>query len=129
MKIRVVSKTDCPFCKMAKAWLEEHGFAYTEELMDNEEERLAFYQSLTNGVNEIVGQSDKVRRVNSVPQIFIDDKRIGGYDELMAMSTTLLKKRTGGLLKFSETYKPFHYPWDLLKLQLDMRRFTGLRTN
>ena len=111
MKIRIVSKTDCPFCKMAKVWLEEHGFPYTEELMDNEEERLAFYQSLTNGVNEIVGQSDKVRRVNSVPQIFIDDKRIGGYDELMAMSTTLLKKRTGGLLKFSETYKPFHYPW------------------
>ena len=111
MEIRVVSKTDCPFCKMAKVWLEEHGFPYTEELMDNEEERLAFYQSLTNGVNEIVGQSDKVRRVNSVPQIFIDDKRIGGYDELMAMSTTLLKKRTGGLLKFSETYKPFHYPW------------------
>ena len=111
MKIRVVSKTDCPFCKMAKVWLEDHGFPYTEELMDNEEERLAFYQSLTNGVNEIVGQSDKVRRVNSVPQIFIDDKRIGGYDELMAMSTTLLKKRTGGLLKFSETYKPFHYPW------------------
>ena len=111
MKIRVVSKTDCPFCKMAKVWLEEHGFPYTEESMDNEEERLAFYQSLTNGVNEIVGQSDKVRRVNSVPQIFIDDKRIGGYDELMAMSTTLLKKRTGGLLKFSETYKPFHYPW------------------
>ena len=111
MEIRVVSKTDCPFCKMAKTWLEEHGFAYTEELMDNEEERLAFYQSLTNGVNEIVGQSDKVRRVNSVPQIFIDGKRIGGYDELMAMSTTLLKKRTGGLLKFSETYKPSHYPW------------------
>ena len=111
MEIRVVSKTDCPFCKMAKVWLEEHGFPYTEELMDNEEERLAFYQSLTNGVNEIVGQSDKVRRVNSVPQIFIDGKRIGGYDELMAMSTTLLKKRTGGLLKFSETYKPFHYPW------------------
>jgi len=111
MEIKVVSKTDCPFCKMAKVWLEEHGFPYTEELMDNEEERLAFYQSLTNGVNEIVGQSDKVRRVNSVPQIFIDGKRIGGYDELMAMSTTLLKKRTGGLLKFSETYKPFHYPW------------------
>ena len=55
--------------------------------MDNEEERLAFYQSLTNGVGEIVGKSDTVRRVNSVPQIFIDGKRIGGYDELMAMSS------------------------------------------
>ena len=111
MEIKVVSKTDCPFCKMAKTWLEEHGFQFEEQLMDNEEERLAFYQSLNNGVGEIVGQSDQVRRVNSVPQIFIDGKRIGGYDELMKMSTTLLKKRTGGLLKFSETYKPFHYPW------------------
>ena len=111
MEIKVVSKTDCPFCKMAKTWLEEHGFQFEEQLMDNEEERLAFYQSLNSGVGEIVGKSDQVRRVNSVPQIFIDGKCIGGYDELMKMSTTLLKKRTGGLLKFSETYKPFHYPW------------------
>ena len=112
MNIRVVSKSDCPFCKMAKTWFEDHGFPYEEQLMDNEEERLAFYQSLTNGVGEIVGQSDTVRRVNSVPQIFIDDKRIGGYDELMKMAPELLKKRSsGGLMKFSETYKPFHYPW------------------
>ena len=75
MEIKVVSKTDCPFCKMAKTWLEEHGFQFEEQLMDNEEERLAFYQSLNNGVGEIVGKSDQVRRVNSVPQIFIDGKR------------------------------------------------------
>ena len=112
MEIRVVSKSDCPFCKMAKTWFEDHGFPYEENLMDNEEERLAFYQSLTNGVNEIVGKSDRVRRVNSVPQIYIDGKRIGGYDELMKMAPELLKKRSsGGLMKFSETYKPFHYPW------------------
>ena len=112
MNIRVVSKSDCPFCKMAKTWFEDHGFPYEEQLMDNEEERLAFYQSLTNGVGEIVGQSDTVRRVNSVPQIFVDGKRIGGYDELMKMAPELLKKRSsGGLMKFSETYKPFHYPW------------------
>jgi glutaredoxin len=36
------------------------------------------------------------RRVNSVPQIFIDGKRIGGYDELMKMGDDLLKKRSGG---------------------------------
>jgi glutaredoxin 3 len=50
--------------------------------------------------------------VNSVPQIFIDGKRIGGYDELMKMGDDLLKKRSGGgLMQFSQTYKPFHYPW------------------
>ena len=94
MNIRVVSKSDCPFVKMTKTWFEDHGFPYEEQLMDNEEERLAFYQSLTNGVGEIVGQSDTVRRVNSVPQIFIDDKkRIGGYDELMKMDSRTVEEK------------------------------------
>ena len=110
MNIRVVTKSDCPFCSMAKGWLKEHAFEYEEELIDNEEERLAFYQTI-NGATEVVGEMN-TRRINSVPQIFIDDKRIGGYDELMKMSDELLKKRSGGgLMQFSQTYKPFHYPW------------------
>jgi len=95
---------------MAKNWLKEHAFDYDEDLIDNEEDRLAFYQKI-NGATEEVGVLN-TRRVNSVPQIFIDDKRIGGYDALMKISDDLLKKRSGGgLLHFSETYKPFHYPW------------------
>ena len=109
--IRIVTKTDCPFCTMAKSWFTEHGFEYAEELMDNEEERLAFYQSI-NGIKETVGQNTAVRRVNSVPQIFIDGEHIGGYDDLMKKADDLLRKRSGGgLLEFSKTYKPFHYPW------------------
>jgi glutaredoxin 3 len=95
---------------MAKNWLKEHAFDYDEDLIDNEEDRLAFYQTI-NGATEEVGVLN-TRRVNSVPQIFIDDKRIGGYDALMKVSDDLLKKRSGGgLLQFSQTYKPFHYPW------------------
>jgi glutaredoxin 3 len=110
MNIRVVTKSDCPFCHMAKNWLKEHAFDYDEDLIDNEEDRLAFYQKI-NGATEEVGVLN-TRRVNSVPQIFIDDKRIGGYDALMKVSDDLLKKRSGGgLLQFSQTYKPFHYPW------------------
>jgi glutaredoxin 3 len=108
--IRLVTKTDCPFCSMAKHWLKEHSFEYTEDLIDNEEERLAFYQTI-NGATEVVGELN-TRRVNSVPQIFIDDKHIGGYEDLMKVGDDLLKKRSGGgLMQFSETYKPFHYPW------------------
>ena len=111
MDIKVITKSDCPFCGMAKKWLSEHGFTYTEELMDNEEERLAFYQSI-NGITETVGQDATVRRVNSVPQIFVDGTRIGSYDDLMKHGAELLRKKGGGgLLKFSETYKPFHYAW------------------
>ena len=92
MEIRVVTKSDCPFCDMAKKWFDENGFEYTAEVIDNEEERLAFYQSI-NGINEIVGKPNDVRRVNSVPQIFVDDERIGGYDQLMQYAETLFKKR------------------------------------
>lgn len=110
MDIRVVTKSDCPFCHMAKNWFKEHAFEYDEKLIDNEEERLAFYQTI-NGATEVVGEMNS-RRINSVPQIFIDEKRIGGYDDLMKMSDDLLKKRSGGgLMQFSQTYKPFHYPW------------------
>ena len=110
MNIRIVTKKDCPFCVMAKNWFKEHGFEYEEQLMEKEEERLAFYQTL-NDMEETIGKNARTRRINSVPQIFIDDERIGGYDNLMKLSDSLLKKRSGGLLNFSETYKPFHYPW------------------
>ena len=68
---------------MAKSWFKEHAFEYEEDLIDNEEERLAFYQTI-NGATEVVGEKP-FRRVNSVPQIFIDDKHIGGYDEVRAL--------------------------------------------
>ncbi len=111
MEIKVYTKSACPFCDMTKKWFDENGFEYETILMDNEEERLAFYQSI-NGIKENIGNPPDVRRVNSVPQIFVDGDRIGGYDDLMKYAETLFKKRgSGSLLKFSETYKPFHYPW------------------
>jgi ribonucleoside-diphosphate reductase beta chain len=53
----------------------------------------------------------KVPGARSVPQIYIDDKLIGTYDDLMKISDSLIKKTSGGLMEFSETYKPFYYPW------------------
>ena len=97
MKVEIYSKSDCPFCEKAKHWFKSHGYEYTEIKMDNEEERLAFYQRVPNA--------------RSVPQIFIDDKLIGTYDDFMKVSENFVKKKGGGLMVFSETYKPFHYPW------------------
>lgn len=110
MHVRIVSKTDCPFCVMTKNWLKEHGFEFEEQKMDNEEERLAFYQTL-NDIEETIGKNAETRRINSVPQIFIDGERIGGYDQLMKMADSLLMKRAGGLMEWSKTFKPFQYPW------------------
>ena len=79
--------------------------------MDKEEDRLAFYQSL-NDLEETIGKNNaSQKRINSVPQIFVDDERIGGYDQLMKLSDNILLKRAGGLMQFSKTYKPFQYPW------------------
>ena len=96
MDVLIYSKSHCPFCEKAKAWFTLHGIGFTEIKLDDEEQRLAFYQ--------------KIPGARSVPQIFINDKLIGTYDNLMAVADTLIKKR-GGLMEFSETYKPFHYPW------------------
>ena len=97
MKVEIYSKSNCPFCEKAKAWFKSHGYEYTEHKLDNEEERLAFYQRVPNA--------------RSVPQIFIDDKLIGTYDQFMEVADNFVKKKGGGLMEFSETYKPFHYPW------------------
>jgi len=97
MKVEIYSKSHCPFCDKAKKWFKDHGYEYTEYKLDNEEERLAFYQ--------------KVPNARSVPQIFIDDKLIGTYDQFMEVADNFVKKKGGGLMEFSETYKPFHYPW------------------
>jgi len=96
MDVLIYTKSNCPFCEKAKAWFKQHGIEYTQITLDDEEQRLAFYQKLPNA--------------RSVPQIFIDDKHIGTYNDLMNVADSLIKKQ-GGLLEFSETYKPFHYPW------------------
>ena len=97
MKVEIYSKSNCPFCDKARQWFDSHGYEYTEHKMDEEEQRLAFYQRVPNA--------------RSVPQIFIDDKLIGSYDDFMKVAEKFVKKKGGGLMEFSETYKPFHYPW------------------
>ncbi len=97
MNVVIYSKPNCPFCTKAKNWFKTHGFTYTENVLYTEDQMLAMFQ--------------KVPGARSVPQIFIDDKLIGTYDDLMAVADTIVKKTGGGLMEFSETYKPFYYPW------------------
>ena len=97
MNVEIYSKPNCPFCTKAKNWFKTHGFTYTENVLYTEDQMLAMFQ--------------KVPGARSVPQIFIDDKLIGTYDDLMIVADTIVKKTGGGLMEFSETYKPFYYPW------------------
>lgn len=69
-KIVIYTTNTCPYCIMAKKLLDEKKLTYTEIRVDlNDEEREA-----------MITRSGK----RTVPQIFIDDVLIGGYDDLYA---------------------------------------------
>ncbi|MDE2069784.1 MAG: glutaredoxin 3 [Gammaproteobacteria bacterium] len=76
--VTVYSTRVCPYCMRAKALLQSKHIAYTEYLVDQEPARRVEMQQKSGG-----------RR--SVPQIFIGDRHVGGFDELYAL------ERRGGL--------------------------------
>ena len=108
MNVQIYTKTDCPFCVEAKQWFSQFNIDYVEHCMDNEEERLAFFQRI-NHSQEQLGM--KLPQINTVPQVFIGGERIGGYTELLKKQEHILKQRGGSLTSTSQTYKPFFYPF------------------
>ena len=82
MNIVVHTRDGCPWCDMAKDWLAENNFEFKVVEHNDVTERQAFYESCGKGVR-------------TVPQIFVDDKRIGGYSELMECKDELLISKNG----------------------------------
>lgn len=68
--VSIYTKTGCPFCVIALKWFDKHKIDYKETVLDNDHKRIEFYESIGNGVS-------------TVPQIFINNNRIGGYSELI----------------------------------------------
>jgi glutaredoxin 3 len=68
------TKTYCSYCKRARKLLERKGIDFTEVAVDHDRdsERLMVERS----------------RRHSVPQIFIDDRHIGGYTDLAALDAS-----------------------------------------
>jgi ribonucleoside-diphosphate reductase alpha subunit len=71
--IVIYSKTKCKYCKMAKEKMDEFGLTYEVVILDDDETRREFYESQSK-------QLDKV--IQSVPQIFVNDTHVGGYQDL-----------------------------------------------
>lgn len=61
----------CPYCIRARNLLEKKGIAFTEIRIDEQPERRA----------EMEQRSGRT----SVPQIFIDDFHVGGFDDMAEM--------------------------------------------
>ena len=67
--VTIYSKDYCPFCKGAKQILNTKGISFTE--VDVEFDEINRQQ--------MISRSGRV----TVPQIFIDDTHLGGYDDLV----------------------------------------------
>lgn len=70
-KIEIYTTPTCPYCDAAKSLLNEKGATFVEMTVVEGEKRAAMVQR-ANG-----------RR--TVPQIFIGDTHVGGYDDLAAL--------------------------------------------
>ncbi len=82
-KVEIYSGAMCAYCSAAKTLLKQKGLDYTEIRIDSDPARL----------QEML---DRAHR-RSVPQIFIDDHHVGGYDDLVAADRSgALAKLIGG---------------------------------
>ena len=70
MIVKIYTKTTCPYSTMAKQVLKLNGYEFTETVLDDDDQRTQFYESCGNDVN-------------TVPQIFVDGERIGGFQHLL----------------------------------------------
>ncbi len=71
MKAIVWSKDQCPFCVQAKNLLASKGIEYEE-------------RNITQGTWTKEQLLEAVPTARTLPQIFLDDKLIGGFTELRA---------------------------------------------
>ena len=71
-KVEIYTKAFCPYCSRAKALLEGKGVDFEEyDISMGGPKRQEMLQRASGG--------------STVPQIFIDDRHIGGCDDLVAM--------------------------------------------
>ncbi|RZI96377.1 MAG: glutaredoxin [Rubrivivax sp.] len=71
LKIVIYSKSACPQCDTAKSLLKARSLAFEEIKIDDEGQRMAFFEKCGPSVRQM-------------PQIFINDQRVGGVAGLQA---------------------------------------------
>lgn len=71
-KVEIYTWSYCPYCLRAKGLLDSKGVEYSEYCIDGDEDARDEMSKRANGRS-------------SLPQIFIDDRHIGGCDDLYAL--------------------------------------------
>jgi glutaredoxin 3 len=73
-KVEIYTWSRCPFCIRAKGLLDKKGVEYSEYCIDGDEDARDQMRIRANGRS-------------SLPQIFIEDRHIGGCDDLYALES------------------------------------------
>jgi glutaredoxin 3 len=73
-KVVIYTKENCPYCRMAKELFSARHVAFDEIHVDQD----------ANKLDDMIRLSHR----RTVPQIFINDQPIGGYDDLAALVKT-----------------------------------------
>lgn len=71
-KIEIYSGDYCPYCMRAKALLKQRELKFTEYNVQSQPERR-------------VEMAERAPGVRTIPQIFINDRHVGGCDDLYAL--------------------------------------------
>lgn len=71
LEIRIYTANLCPYCTMAKRLLDKKGASYSEINVDSQP-----------GLRQKLAEETRRR---TVPQIFIGDLHVGGFDDLYAL--------------------------------------------
>jgi len=96
-RIEIYSLEWCPYCQKAKNYFKSKGYSYREYDIGDQDVK-AEMEARSGGAK-------------TVPQIFINDQHIGGYDDLMD------KKHSGELYQiagFAADLKAYEKHWDLV---------------
>ena len=79
MEIKLYTKENCIWCDRAKALLHESNLNFKEIDLTDDTKRDEFYKEVGHNVA-------------TVPQIYFDDTRIGGYNELLEWFSNNVKE-------------------------------------
>ena len=69
--IIIYSTSHCPYCVRAKELLRRKGIRFTEILVDDDDKKR----------EEMIAKTNRY----TVPQIFINERHVGGFDDLYAL--------------------------------------------
>lgn len=75
MKVKIYTVDYCPFCRKALEFLKEKGVNFEQIRIDDDE----------TAMRKKLGEMYNIKNDVTVPQIIIDGKHIGGYDDMKRM--------------------------------------------